>query len=110
MSNKPNFIENRIDVSNLENEKPKCDIELLPRSVFSLNILFCKILLNKGLSLSFLIHDLGTVVADSANVEIIGKIAIRATRSIKSVLDSFPLKRKYDTKSLAILFCIDFQT
>ena len=110
MSNKSNLIENRIDFSNLENEKPKCDIELLPRSVFSLNILFCKILLNKGLSLSFLIHDLGTVVVDSANVEIIGKNAIRATRSIKSVLNSFPLKRKYDTKSLAILFYIDFQT
>ena len=102
MSNKSNLIENRIDFSNLENENPKCEI-----SVFSLNILCCKILLNKGLSLIFVLH-LGTVVADSANVEIIGKNAIRATRSLKSVLDSFPLKRKYDTKSLVILFYIDF--
>ena len=95
MSNKSNLIENRIDFSNLENEKPKCDIELLPRSVFSLNILFCKILLNKGLSLlSFLIHDLGTVVADSANVEIIGKNAIRATRSIKICSGLFSPKKK----------------
>ena len=60
--------------------------------------------------LSFLIDDMGAVVADSANVEIIGKNAIRATRSIKSVPDSFPLKRKYHSKSPAILFYIDFQT